>query len=484
MQLTLEQINKLKEYGFITQVDPSSDILSHSIDTVELSKIWKYINHTDRTEIIEEWLNNGPTPPGPTPTKNYLAFDILSDGKIYWTTILQGQGSHEPDYYKKTIQYSKDNGETWTSITSDVLATEEDFPSVYIEVSTGDTVLIKGNNSHYSDFEGFDTMIYTQFISGIEGPDDHTSFNVRGNIMSLIGGDNFDNLTTLNDPYTFVKIFNYNAGLIDASQLILPATTLTEGCYWGMFGMCNSLIATPALPATTLVSGCYDSMFESCSSLTTAPTLPATTLADYCYSSMFLECSSLTTAPTLSVTALAEGCYSNMFMNCTSLTTAPALPATTLVSGCYGSMFWGCTSLVSAPTISATGFVADADGSCMCMFKDCTSLVNAPVLHATTLATGCYKQMFDGCSSLTTAPELPATVLTDVCYASMFKNCTSLNYIKCLAVDKSATNCTSDWVVNVAPTGTFIGADGVQWSTGNSGIPSGWNGVQNQPVLN
>jgi hypothetical protein len=57
----------------------------------------------------------------------------------------------------------------------------------------------------------------------------------------------------------------------------------------------------------------------------------------------------------------------------------------------------------------------------------------------------------------------------------MFYGCTSLNYIKCLATDISASNCTGSWVYNVAASGTFIKAEGMRsWTTGESGIPSGW----------
>ena len=89
------------------------------------------------------------------------------------------------------------------------------------------------------------------------------------------------------------------SGLVDASNLILPATTLKELCYGniaqnnGMFYNCTSLLYPPALPATTLVKDCYFGMFQGCTSLTTAPVLPATTLVTGCYGYMFWGCSSL-----------------------------------------------------------------------------------------------------------------------------------------------------------------------------------------------
>ncbi len=63
----------------------------------------------------------------------------------------------------------------------------------------------------------------------------------------------------------------------------------------------------------------------------------------------------------------------------------------------------------------------------------------------------------------------------------MFVNCTNLNYVKCLATDISADNCTTNWLANVAATGTFVKAATMNdWTVGLdanddvSGIPQGW----------
>ena len=111
------------------------------------------------------------------------------------------------------------------------------------------------------------------------------------------------------------------------------------------------------------------------------------------------------------------------------------------------------------------------------LFYNCSTLVDASnlILPATTLTRNCYAYMFEGCSSLTTAPELPATTLAYQCYVFMFAQCSSLNYIKCLATDISATECTNYWLYNVASSGTFVkDASMTSWSSGDSGIPSGW----------
>ena len=165
---------------------------------------------------------------------------------------------------------------------------------------------------------------------------------------------------------------------------------------------------------------------------------------------MFANCFKLTIAPELPSAKLGGSDYMGMFLNCTSLITAPSLlPATTLANRCYDSMFEGCTSLTTAPE-----------------------------LPATTLAVNCYDSMFEGCTSLTTAPTLPATTLADYCYGNMFQNCSKLNYIKMLATDISATGCLTNWVSNVASTGTFVKNPDATWEVyGASGIPYGWTVV-------
>jgi hypothetical protein len=151
--------------------------------------------------------------------------------------------------------------------------------------------------------------------------------NVGGNIMSLLYGDNFTgNETTFpGSTYNFNYLFYNNTYLVNASSLLLPATTLANSCYAHMFKGCTALTTAPALPATTLPAttisdtGCYEQMFYNCTSLTTAPILPATILTRYSYKEMFRGCSSLTSAPALLATTLAQNCCGAMCQNCTIL---------------------------------------------------------------------------------------------------------------------------------------------------------------------
>ena len=167
--------------------------------------------------------------------------------------------------------------------------------------------------------------------------------NVYGNVMSLVYGDDFIGKTTMSN-FSLKELFSFS-NIIDAGNLILPATTLAKYCYNFMFSGCTSLTTAPALPATTLAEYCYSEMFKGCTSLTQAPELPATTLANDCYYRMFEGCTHLTQAPQLPATTLAEDCYTRMFKDCPLLTNAPALPATTLANNCYSYMFDGCITL-------------------------------------------------------------------------------------------------------------------------------------------
>ena len=349
---------------------------------------------------------------------------------------------------------------------------------------------------------------------------------VYGNVMSLF---NFG--TTLEDAFACCKLFYNNVKIRNhpTKDLTLGATTLSNCCYQYMFQGCTGLTRIPELPATTLANACYYEMFRGCTALNTKPVLPATTLAYNCYRGMFKECTALTTAPDLPATTLAEDCYVAMFADCTNLQTAPELPATTLEEACYGSMFSGCTSLTTAPELPATTLATDCynhmfDGcigltatpelpattmahKCYYyMFYGCTNLTSAPALPSTELATWCYNGMFYNCAnlaeapvlpattlfeqcyadmfhgtSLATAPVLPATTLAKDCYAYMFSQCSNLNYVKCLATDISADNCTLNWLAGVSSTGTFVKAAGMDdWEIGQNadenyyGIPEGW----------
>ena len=398
----------------------------------------------------------------------YFTIESLEDNNVISINGVLGYGEPAQEDTVAVWYYST-NKVNWTEF--DVKNSTQYYNPNFITLNKNQKVYLKTTSQFYKtgiiNAGGSSTYQYNYFGTT-------KNFKVYGNIMSLCYGDNFVNQTTLSWTYTFYYLFRSCTKLVDISNLILPATTLTNYCYSRMFYGCSSLTTAPELPSTTLASYCYSRMFYGCSSLTTAPELLATTLASYCYEYMFYGCSSLTTPPEPPATTLASYCYQYMFQNCTSLTTAPVLSAEVLAPYCYRSMFQNCTSLTTAPELSATTLT---DSCYLYMFYGCTSLTTAPELPATTLATQCYMYMFYCCSSLTTAPVLKATTLVSLCYYQMFYGCTSLNYVKALFTTdiSTATSYTYNWLYNVAAIGTFIKGQGASWSrTDASGIPSGW----------
>lgn len=188
----------------------------------------------------------------------YLTFVAKEDGTFQLST--------------NAVSYSLDNGETWTE-----LAAATASPTV----TAGNKIMWKGELTPSSD-NGIGTFSATG------------NFDVQGNAMSLLYGNNYKGQTDLTGKYyVFRYLFSGNTNIISTENLILPATTLEYRCYENMFRGCTNLTVAPELPAMTLTYRCYAEMFYECTSLTTAPELPATALANECYYKMFSFCESL-----------------------------------------------------------------------------------------------------------------------------------------------------------------------------------------------
>lgn len=93
---------------------------------------------------------------------------------------------------------------------------------------------------------------------------------IYGNVMSLLKGkDNLESATALEAKNAFYGLFAGAEKLVnnDERLLVLPATTLTEGCYQDMFNGCKGIEKAPELPAPKLEKNCYQEMFYDCAKL-------------------------------------------------------------------------------------------------------------------------------------------------------------------------------------------------------------------------
>ena len=234
-----------------------------------------------------------------------ITINYAHDYSTYYLTT-KALGSGDISFSGSGASYRKNNGE-WTNYTE------------AIPVVQDDVVEWKGTITTASD--------------GIGKIDSTGNIDAYGNVMSMLFGDNFANQTDL-IKWVFASLFKGNTHLINAENLILPATTLANNCYYEMFSGCTNLNSAPELPATTLAAGCYNSMFRGCTNLNSAPELPATTLAYSCYQSMFQGCRNLNSAPELPATTLATICYYEMFSGCTSLNNVTCLATDISASNC------------------------------------------------------------------------------------------------------------------------------------------------------
>ncbi len=215
------------------------------------------------------------------------------------------------NFTKSGLYYSLNEGKTWAELT-------DATPSI----NSGEKIIFKGN-------------LVPVTYSGIGTYSTTKNFDVSGNIMSLLYGDDFVGKTDLTSKnYTFSCLFSGCTTVVNAKDLILPATTLAKYCYSEMFRNCTLLTTTPELSTTILAEGCYNGMFKFCNSLTSAPELPATTLAEYCYANMFQGCTSLTSAPELLATTLIGWCYYYMFDGCNKLNYIKMLATDISASSC------------------------------------------------------------------------------------------------------------------------------------------------------
>lgn len=242
-------------------------------------------------------------------------------GKVGHVSFEHGYGSN--DHKNVKFEYSYD-GITWSYCDWTFTGIDLDLNINYDE-NTGDPIyeyiFIRGNNikgvNVYSG-DG-DSIISPNYFYINDTTQDHNAhIHVGGNIMSLMYGDDFRDKYTIPSSNCFNYLFK--GDLYSAAELKLPATSLTDHCYKGMFSKNERLVYGPKF-------------------------LPANNLVGYCYREMFYQCYNLIQAPAIPSKNLGEGCYYRMFSFCTSLTTAPVLPAKKIMNGSYWDMFFKCSRL-------------------------------------------------------------------------------------------------------------------------------------------
>lgn len=138
---------------------------------------------------------------------------------------------------------------------------------------------------------------------------------IGGNLMALVDGEG----TTKVIPAD--SMFNSLFREFYSNLVYIPGS----GGEYGV-GESDLFLNELILPATTLTTGCYQSMFLNTKVLTYPKKLPATELKPYCYSQMFY------TNDWVGVNVIRE-------------LDAPTLFGKTLENRCYEQMFYGCNNI-------------------------------------------------------------------------------------------------------------------------------------------
>lgn len=241
------------------------------------------------------WPTNSPQPHDYS--QDYFTIESLEDNNEIKLDKIKSPNNVE-------LSYSTNNGETWTTMT---ISSSVNFTVI----NTGDKIIFKGVNNTFSG--SWDN--YHQFRPT-------KNFKVYGNAMSLLYGDNFINNSEFasGSTHNLCGLFYNTATLINAENLILPATTCTVSCYNGMFRGCANLTTAPQLPALYSAQDCYSSMFEGCINLEVAPEINLVDMSQNCCKRMFcmnrnnkITTPKMTKSPILRCATGVNGCYEEMF---------------------------------------------------------------------------------------------------------------------------------------------------------------------------
>lgn len=182
---------------------------------------------------------------------DYLAFTAVNGPSVF-------------NFYGGDLYYSLNNGSSWT-----LLPAGTDTPTV----AEGETILWKGN------------LVAGNNGSGTFRVTSSSGFNASGNLMSIVYGDNFEGQDTVTYDYQFAILFQNNAWLIDASEMVVPSNyNGHSGVFTMAFFNCSRLEAAPALTAPILTASCYNLMFYQCVKLAYVKCLATDISASQCTS--------------------------------------------------------------------------------------------------------------------------------------------------------------------------------------------------------
>jgi hypothetical protein len=227
------------EYDLIDPKDPNT--VYHIEGGEPLQSDW---NQSDNTQV--DYIKNKPT----IPTVPAMGIETL-------TFTLQGGTTKTIDFYTvPNYFYVEDISGSNNRLS--ITKSNEDTPTIEVFCSTNTvnwtsmgntdttaiTATVPANGKLYLKAN---TFLWGGGAWGYGGNEMTCSrnYNVGGNIMSLLNGDNFEGTRFPDKGRQFQRLFQGSTTLVNAKDIVFPNNT-NYACYRGMFNGCTSLVSVSA----------------------------------------------------------------------------------------------------------------------------------------------------------------------------------------------------------------------------------------------
>jgi len=202
-------------------------------------------------------MSSGGTGIQPEPTPTPSVTPLFIEAKVANSTVsMMSNMATSP-----SIEYSEDNTtwQTWPSTQQDMGGGTMGwiFDTITL-TNVGDKVYFRGTNAALSDFANQKVSVFS--LAG--------NLKLGGTVQSLVDGTG-ESTTAIEMAQLFPVLGQPASVITEVEEGLLPATTLVDYCYYGMFVGQAGLTSSPILPAKTIPASAYNSMFPNCSSLTT-----------------------------------------------------------------------------------------------------------------------------------------------------------------------------------------------------------------------
>lgn len=250
----------------------------------------RYINVFNKQSDVSTAVTNGSLSP------KYIAY-VLSGDYVNFNGRYKYTPSEEEIYASQymTIEMlepgvitayelygSTDNGASWTKI--------GDGMTTGISAQAGDKILLKAVNPFFSH-EG--SPLFSTYVD--DSYEVQAKFNVYGNYLSIIYGDNFVNFsgdTIPNADYQAEGGCFLDMPVVSAEHLILPNVDQSKSnfSFYSMFSGCTELTTAPKVRALGTRRYSFGSMFRDCTKLNSVTIECSDFSGSYCTNNMLSGC--------------------------------------------------------------------------------------------------------------------------------------------------------------------------------------------------